>query len=98
MVGCPAFVMATGQPVMPGGNVEATLPLIAAELPPTYMPPLAPTFPPLAARLLGGLVAVVSVAELKLPVVMLPPKLSGCGLQPVPVANNPPGAFAVCGV
>ena len=91
IVGLPLLVIASGQPVVPGGKVEATMPLTEAELPPTEMPPLAPTFPLVLVRLLGGLVGVPSVDELKLPVLMLPFKSSGAGLQPVPVANSPPG-------
>src|SRR5438045_2949537 len=83
---------------MPGGNVEATIPLTEAELPSILIPPFAPTFPLVLLWLLGGFVGVPSVDELKLPVLILPLRSSGAGLQPVPVANSPPGEFEVCGV
>src|SRR4051812_26410308 len=97
IVGLPLLVIANGHPVVPGGNVDATFPLMAAEVPPTLIPPFAPTSPPLFSRVgKVGLVA-LSPAELKLPVATLPPKDSGAGLQPVPVAKSPPGWFPVTG-
>src|SRR5436190_16030763 len=98
IVGCPVSLIASGHPVVPGGNVEATIPLTEAEIPSILIPPFAPTFPLVFVWLLGGLVGVPSVDELKLPVMLLPFKSSGAGLHPVPVANSPPGEFEVCGV
>jgi hypothetical protein len=99
MVGLPLFVTDTGHPVSPGANVDTICPFIVAAVPPTLIPPFAPTLPPLESKV-GAVFAGLSFADKKLPVVILPPKESGfeAALQPVPVANSPAGWFEFCGV
>src|SRR5262245_56003668 len=75
---------------------EEVVPFTAVLLPPTVIFPFEPTFPPLAAVLLGGLVGGFSAPELKLKVAAPPARPRAP--QPFPVANRPYGkpGIGVC--
>ncbi len=72
------------------------LPFTLVLLPPRLTLPFDPTLPPEFVRLLGGLVGVPSVAELKLPVFALPARFRA--LHPVAGCEQPAGKSALRGL